>query len=195
MRVLSQRGVAFVTYINEAASQFAKEAMAHQSLDSGEVLNVRWATVDPNPLAAKREARAIDEQAAEAVRRALPAEYVAELEGRAVPGTEDRKRRRIEGGFGLDGYQAPDEILFGGGLLALEHNTESEQTIYESSQEPQIDSTKSILGAGAMQALASYSALTNGRMLSTRPAVATPQASQNGGGLLVGYGSDDDESE
>ena len=195
MRVLSQRGVAFVTYVNEAASQFAKEAMAHQSLDSGEVLNVRWATVDPNPLAAKREARAIDEQAAEAVRRALPAEYVAELEGRAGTDTEDRKRRRIEGGFGLDGYQAPDEILLGGGLLALEHNTNSAQTIYESSQEPQNDSTKGILGAGAIQALASYSTLTNGRMLSTRPAVAASQARQNGGGLLVGYGSDDDESE
>jgi hypothetical protein len=31
-RVLTARGVAFVTYMNEANSQFAKEAMAHQSM-------------------------------------------------------------------------------------------------------------------------------------------------------------------
>ena len=111
--------------------------MAHQALDHAEVLNVRWATVDPNPLAAKREARAIDEQAAEAVRRALPAEYVAQLEGRAparaladndnhnndnVAAGGVRKRARIEAGpsegssslsFGLEGYRAPDAVRFG----------------------------------------------------------------------------------
>lgn len=108
-RVLTSRGVAFVTYTNEANSQFAKEAMAHQSLDHSEVLNVRWATVDPNPMAQKREARKIEEQAAEAVRRALPAEFVAEIEGRDP---DAKRRKRIEGGFGLEGYEAPDEIWY-----------------------------------------------------------------------------------
>jgi hypothetical protein len=41
--------VAFVTFANESAGQFAKEAMACQSLDNDEILNVRWATEDPNP--------------------------------------------------------------------------------------------------------------------------------------------------
>lgn len=108
-RVLTNRGVAFVTYTNEANGQFAKEAMAHQSLDHNEILNVRWATVDPNPLAQKREARRLEEQAAEAVRRALPAEFVAEIEGRDP---EARKRKKIEGSFGLDGYEPPDEIWY-----------------------------------------------------------------------------------
>ena len=49
IRVLTGRGVAFITFVNEANSQFAKEAMAHQSLDNNEILNVRWATVDPQP--------------------------------------------------------------------------------------------------------------------------------------------------
>jgi RNA recognition motif-containing protein len=31
-RVLNTRGVAFVTYTNQANAEFAKEAMAHQSL-------------------------------------------------------------------------------------------------------------------------------------------------------------------
>ncbi|KAK9448750.1 uncharacterized protein V1518DRAFT_418096 [Limtongia smithiae] len=80
IRVLNSRGVAFVTYVNEANAQFAKEAMAHQSLDHSEVLNVRWASVDPNPLAKAREQRNMEEQAAEAVRRMLPPEFLQQLQ-------------------------------------------------------------------------------------------------------------------
>jgi len=132
VRVLTSRGVAFITYSNEANSQFAKEAMAHQALDNNEVLNLRWATVDPNPAAQKREARAIEEQAAEAIRQALPADYIAEIEGR-LP---DAKRRRMiasadrngkaigyghsnswgnaaHNDYGLEGYDAPDTVRYG----------------------------------------------------------------------------------
>jgi hypothetical protein len=49
VRILQYRSVAFVTYHNELCAQFAKEAMACQSLDNDEILNVRWATQDPNP--------------------------------------------------------------------------------------------------------------------------------------------------
>lgn len=116
IRVLNTRGVAFITYSNEANAQFAKEAMAHQSLDHSEILNVRWATADPNPMAQKREVRRVEEQAAEAVRRALPAQFVAEIEGRD---SEARKRKKIEGGFGLPGYEAPDDIYFARGVNAV----------------------------------------------------------------------------
>lgn len=116
VRVLNTRGVGFITYANESNAQFAKEAMAHQSLDHEEVLNVRWATADPNPLAQKREAQRIEEQAAEAVRRALPASFVAEIEGRDP---EARKRKKIEGGFGLEGYEAPDDVYYARGANAV----------------------------------------------------------------------------
>jgi hypothetical protein len=116
VRVLNTRGVAFITYTNEANAQFAKEAMAHQSLDHSEILNVRWATADPNPMAQAREARKIEEQAAEAIRRALPGEFVAEIEGRDP---EARKRKKIEGGFGLEGYEAPDDVYFARGSNAV----------------------------------------------------------------------------
>ena len=116
VRVLNTRGVAFITYSNEANAQFAKEAMAHQSLDHNEILNVRWATADPNPMAQAREVRKIEEQAAEAIRRALPAEFVAEIEGRDP---EARKRKKIEGGFGLEGYEAPDDVYFARGANAV----------------------------------------------------------------------------
>ncbi|KAK2852149.1 Pre-mRNA-splicing factor [Arthroderma sp. PD_2] len=185
IRVLNQRGVAFVTYTNEANSQFAKEAMSHQSLDNNEILNVRWATVDPNPAAQKREARRIEEQAAEAVRRALPAEFVAELEGRDP---EAKKRKRIEGGFNLDGYEPPDEVWY-----ARSRELEQAQgtkelappTQQQSIEAPPTQSTggSGILSGTTLAALENYS----GSGITTKPATT-----QSSAGPLVAYGSDDD---
>lgn len=193
-RVLTARGVAFVTYSNEANSQFAKEAMAHQALDHSEVLNVRWATMDPNPLAQKREARKIEEQAAEAVRRALPDEFVREIEGRDP---EARKRKRMEGSFGLEGYEALDEIWYAkvreieGGDRALEGNREEGPYLIEDARaEPQHEHAKTagIFSDSTVAAWQSYLSQNNGNGI----AVAAPAATSSG--PLVGYGSDDDSS-
>ncbi|KAG8751644.1 Pre-mRNA-splicing factor [Ceratobasidium sp. 428] len=61
LRVLQYRSVAFVTYADEANAQFAKEAMACQSMDNDEILNVRWATEDPNPTSKIAEKRRLEE--------------------------------------------------------------------------------------------------------------------------------------
>ncbi|KAL8777002.1 MAG: hypothetical protein Q9203_002868 [Teloschistes exilis] len=193
-RVLTARGVAFVTYSNEANSQFAKEAMAHQALDHTEVLNVRWATMDPNPLAQKREARKIEEQAAEAVRRALPEEFVREIEGRDP---EARKRKRIEGGFGLEGYQAPDEVWYAkarqieNGDTALQGNIGEQSLLVEdgvpvSTEEKDAGGGGAIFSDSTLAALRSYSAQSNGGVI-----MAAASAPVNSG-PLVGYASDDD---
>jgi len=190
IRVLNTRGVAFVTYTNQANSEFAKEAMAHQSLDHEEVLNVRWATVDPNPAAQKREARAIEEQAAEAVRKALPPEYVAELEGR---NPDAKKRRKIEGSFGLQGYDAPDDVWYaqekaqwvaqqrgivGGEEQALLGSAE-EQRMIETPVEEAKEAESGIFSSSTLAAL-------KGRTLTTAKNTSALA------GPLVGYGSDDD---
>ncbi|KAL7714343.1 pre-mRNA-splicing factor CWC2 [Entamoeba marina] len=57
IRVLPVRNIAFVRYHLRAAAEFAKVAMADQSLDNNEKLNVRWAYDDPNPIA-----KAVEEQ-------------------------------------------------------------------------------------------------------------------------------------
>ncbi|KAL8772627.1 MAG: hypothetical protein Q9209_002288 [Squamulea sp. 1 TL-2023] len=193
IRVLTARGVAFVTYSNEANSQFAKEAMAHQALDHSEVLNVRWATMDPNPLAQKREARKIEEQAAEAVRRALPEEFVREIEGRDP---EAKKRKRIEGGFGLEGYEAPDEIWYAksrqieNGDMALEGSTEGQPMLIENAPVTAANNSSGggggILSSSTLAALQSYSTQNGGKAV--RAAAPAPAST----GPLVGYGSDDD---
>lgn len=189
IRVLTSRGVAFVTYTNEANSQFAKESMAHQSLDHNEILNVRWATVDPNPLAQKREAQRLEEQAAEAVRRALPADFVAELEGRDP---EARKRKKIEGSFGLDGYEPSDEVWYartkeiegavkeGQQLEAPEQRLLIEDSVVPAEQE-QNRQDNGLLSTSTIAALQGFS----------RGNLSTQRPSQNAG-PLVSYGSDDE---
>ncbi|KAI9786822.1 MAG: Pre-mRNA-splicing factor [Geoglossum umbratile] len=193
IRVLNSRGVAFITYTNEASSQFAKEAMAHQSLDHNEILNVRWATVDPNPMAQAREKRKIEEQAAEAVRKALPADFVAELEGRDP---EAKKRKRIEGSFGLAGYDAPDEVWYARGSTAV--NPSGRQDVVGGSERPlaiaeagqeerEQDGGGGIISGSTLEALKSYS-------IQSKSGIITAQASKavSSGGPLVAYGSDDD---
>jgi hypothetical protein len=209
IRVLTGRGVAFVTYVNEANSQFAKEAMAHQALDNSEILNVRWATVDPNPLSQKREAARIEEQAAEAVRRALGERTVREIEGRET--REQREQRKIESSYGLDGYEAPEAVWYNhqkqldgqrAGQRALLEDTpisSAEDSNTATEPEAAAPTTTEVEGAGAsvpegpnngifgsstLAALKGYAA--NGSAIArAKPAAPT--------GPLVGYESDDDD--
>ena len=60
-----ERRFAFVRYKFRASAEFAKEAMAGQTLwtsDDAEPLNVRWANDDPNPIAIVRVANENDEK-------------------------------------------------------------------------------------------------------------------------------------
>ncbi|KAG6078623.1 Pre-mRNA-splicing factor [Claviceps sp. LM220 group G6] len=190
IRVLNSRGVGFITYTNEANAQFAREAMAHQSLDHDEILNVRWATADPNPMAQAREARRVEEQAAEAVRRALPAEFVAEIEGKDP---EARKRRRIESGYGLEGYEAPDAVHFARGPNAVNpvgrrgFETEDQQPLMLE-QGPSSSSLAAANGDGIFSA-STLAALRKANVgVVTKPkTVAAPS------GPLVSYDSDSDD--
>lgn len=194
-RVLNTRGVAFVTYVKEANAEFAKEAMAHQSLDHDEILNVRWATADPNPMAQAREARRIEEQAAEAIRRALPAEFVAEIEGKDP---EARKRRKIESSYGLEGYEAPDEVHFARGAQAVNplgregfeveyqerpmiENGESSETPVQEEQQPQQE-TGGIFSGSTLAALNK-----------AKVSVASKPKAAASAGPLVAYDSDSDD--
>ncbi|OAA75741.1 pre-mRNA splicing factor cwc2 [Akanthomyces lecanii RCEF 1005] len=202
IRVLNQRGVAFVTYSNEANAQFAKEAMAHQSLDHDEVLNVRWATADPNPMAQAREVRRIEEQAAEAIRRALPAEFVAEIEGKDP---DARKRRKIESSYGLEGYEAPDEVHFARGANAVNplgregFELEDQQRLMiengqafadSDGQGPEQQQPQKEEQSGGIFSGSTLAALNRAKI-----SVPSQQKAAAAAGPLVSYGSDSDDDE
>ncbi|CAD6571212.1 MAG: Pre-mRNA-splicing factor [Tremellales sp. Tagirdzhanova-0007] len=65
--ILYNRGIAFVTYESEHSASFSKEAMANQSMDMEEILNVRWATEDPNPTEKVAEDKRIEEEGQKAI--------------------------------------------------------------------------------------------------------------------------------
>ncbi|KAF8176724.1 hypothetical protein K438DRAFT_2022546 [Mycena galopus ATCC 62051] len=97
VKVLQYRSVAFVTYVSELHAQFAKEAMACQSMDNDEILNVRWATEDPNPVQKVAEKRRLVDMGQEVIKaRSTPASSMPcdEDDGSGEPGA---KRRRVEG--------------------------------------------------------------------------------------------------
>ncbi|CAO1621433.1 unnamed protein product [Parajaminaea phylloscopi] len=105
VRVLHHRGCAFVTYQSEASAQFAKEAMSNQSLDHGEILNVRWSTEDPNPAAQKRQRQELQDEGQKRITERMTDEQreVFEARARLEAGSGEAesaeledKRRRIE---------------------------------------------------------------------------------------------------
>jgi hypothetical protein len=72
IKVLKDKAVAFVQYKLRSVAEFVKEAMYGQSLDDDEVLNVRWATEDPNPKVKQELQRKAEEQVYAAVNSNLP---------------------------------------------------------------------------------------------------------------------------
>ena len=152
-------------------------------------------------MAQKREARKIEEQAAEAVRRALPEEFVREIEGRDP---EAKRRKRVEGGFGLEGYEAPDEVWYarsrgaltdGGAVAQIEGD--EERYLIEDGKMEQDDSRQTaadddddddggILPRSTLAALQSYSSQHHGKGFTTAKPAEKPA------GPLVAYGSDDE---
>jgi hypothetical protein len=180
IRILNSRGVAFVTFMNEVNAQFAKEAMAHQSLDHNEILNIRWATQDPNPLAMAREKRRLEEQAAEAIRRALPTEFLEELE--EGDEHENKRQRLAEGAFGLPGYEAPDELWYNRQKLLQGPESMQQLTVTED-----VTDDNSIFGQSTLERL---------KMLKQKEVKPSAMPVTSGGLLGFGdYGSDEDEEE
>lgn len=57
VNVIHRLSIAFVRYRHRISAEFAKEAMCNQSLDNDEVLSIRWAFDDPNPVAKKSAQR------------------------------------------------------------------------------------------------------------------------------------------
>jgi hypothetical protein len=122
----------------------------------------------------------------------LPAEFVAEIEGKDP---EARKRKRIEGNFGLEGYEPSDEVWYARtkaveGKGYSNHGTEvsvsTEQTPEHATPfavpQPAQEDTKGILSSSTLAALQGF----QGNGIKTAPSAAPV------GGPLVMYRSDDD---
>lgn len=149
-------------------------------------------------MARAREARRIEEQAAEAIRRALPAEFIAEIEGKDP---EARKRRKVQSSYGLEGYEAPDEIYFAQGPNAINPAGRQGYEV-EHQEKPMIeDGTAGESEVPAAQeqqqslpqSAGVFSSSTLAALGKAKVAVSSKPAAPASTGPLVAYDSDDDE--
>jgi len=189
VRVLQYRSVAFVTYINEYNAQFAKESMACQSLDNDEILNVRWATEDPNPTSKVAEKRRLEEMGREAIQ--------ARMDPRILQA--ERQLKALEDGAVLedddgdyDGQDADE--------MDTQHEAEDEDDSPDAKrrrieppppQETQPPALTGLLSADTLEGLKYFAEI---RKRTGGPPVATAKQTDTPVGMSLGdYGSDDED--
>ncbi|KAF9533973.1 hypothetical protein CPB83DRAFT_902655 [Crepidotus variabilis] len=198
VRVLQYRSVAFVTYVSELGAQFAKEAMACQSLDNDEILNVRWATEDPNPVAKVAEKRRLEDMGQEAIKSKVDMSVVDAM--KAVRDLEDGESYdpnyddvQVEE---MDEQEDGDQRDSKRRRLLLEQGdaedfNQRSQTLSNASLPPNHNPT-ALLSADTLEGLKYFAEI---RKRHGAPATAPPRAPPpSSAGLgLADYGSDDDD--
>ena len=192
VRVLQYRSVAFVTYVSEHHAQFAKEAMACQSLDNDEILNVRWATEDPNPTSKVAEKRRLEEIGQAAIRARMDPRVVDAMqsvraleEGREYHAEDDLMDEDLEaGGDGPEGKRRRIEMPETDDTEGMEESSEAQE------QRPQ-----GLLNAETLESLRYFSELRrqNGAAPAPAPAPSTKVQRPAAGLGLGDYGSDDED--
>ena len=120
--VIHRLAIAFPRYRLRTSAEFAKEAMSQQALDGGEILSIRWAHDDPNPIAKDSIDRS-DRDALVALMKAkginidqAPFEYPAEYQ---VPAA---KRLKLEDGVDIS------EIAYPNTDNQYQYNNSTDQT-------------------------------------------------------------------
>ncbi|CAG7849313.1 Pre-mRNA-splicing factor CWC2 [Serendipita indica DSM 11827] len=176
LRVLQYRGIAFVTYVHEVNAQFAREAMACQSMDNDEILNVRWATEDPNPTTKVIEKRRLEEIGSAVIATKLDPRMVDAM--RAV--------RALEDGDDLEeNEELPESVEEPPSKKRKMEEVEQPANMEIHQPPPQ----NGIISAEALQGIKALAEMRNKR-LGGPPAVPKP-------GLkgLAAYGSDDEDDD
>ncbi|KIP04255.1 hypothetical protein PHLGIDRAFT_76207 [Phlebiopsis gigantea 11061_1 CR5-6] len=184
IRVLQYRSVAFVTYVHEGSAQFAKESMACQSLDNDEILNVRWATEDPNPTSKVEERERLEAMGREAIQAKMDPRIidamraVRALEEGAAPGDEEPEIEELE--------DAPPSKRR---RLEIEDSESTPEPPVEPQEPPK---PRGLLSADTLESLKYFTEIRQ-RNAQTSGVVKIASASPQAGLGLGGYGSDEDD--
>lgn len=199
VRILQYRSVAFITYTSELSAQFAKEAMACQSLDNDEILNVRWATEDPNPESKVQEKRRLEEMGQEAIQARMDPGIVDAM--RAVKALEegvelDQDGLYLEDGAGGEDGQEQEEQEDGRERKRM--RMEIEDAVPEQQQQEKATPAPStgLLSADTLESLKYFAEIrqrTNGAPPAAAVKKQVPVTPVPAGLGLADYGSDDDD--
>lgn len=154
-----------MTYIHEVHAQFAREAMACQSMDNEEILNVRWATEDPNPTTKVIEKRRLEEIGTAAISAKLDPRVVDAM--RSVRALEDGEELEVEEFPPLDEVDEPPR---------------KRQHVEEQALKPGLLSEETLMG---LRALSEARNKRTGGQPVRKPGLSS----------LMAYGSDSDNSD
>lgn len=177
VKILQYRSVAFVTYEHECHAQFAKEAMACQSLDNDEILNVRWATEDPNPTAKVAEKRRLVDMGQEAIQAKMDPKMVEAM--RSIRALEDGDDVQVEE------IEMEDE----------EEERQSKRQRIDNGSSIEAPKANGILSVDALEGLKYFAEIQKRRgtvpVVSKAPPARAPAPAM----ALADYGSDSDQDE
>ena len=179
--------MAFVTYVSEQNAQFAKESMACQSLDNDEILNVRWATEDPNPESKVAEKRRLEEMGREAIQARMDPRIVDAM--RAVRALEDGD---VLGE--MEDVQEDDDAEPGAKRRRLEIEQE-EQEPEEDIEVPEPEPPKptGLLSADTLESLKYFQEIRQRGGQNSVPSKVSANPPSSTGLGLADYGSDEED--
>ena len=158
--------------------------MACQSLDNDEILNVRWATEDPNPTSKVAEKRRLEELGREAIQ--------AKMDPRIVDAM--RAMRALEDGVELEDDAEEDVDERGAKRQRLiEDADDGPEEVNQPSLELQQQKT-GILSSDALEGLKYFAEIRRKNGLGAAVATPRPATAPLAGGLGLGdYASDEDD--
>ena len=176
-----------MTYVNEYNAQFAKEAMACQSLDNDEILNVRWATEDPNPTSKVAEKRRLEEIGQEAIQ--------ARMDPRILQA--ERQLKALEDGVVLEDDDGDYDVEDVNDMDAQGEDEDDTPDTKRRRIEPlsshgtQPPASTGLLSADTLEGLKYFAEI---RKRTGGPSVATAKPTAAPVGISLGeYGSDDED--
>lgn len=181
-----------MTYVQELNAQFAKEAMMHQSLDNDEILNVRWATEDPNPAAIRAEARRLTNIGKEGVAANLDPAFIEsvrqmdELEGIVPP-------RELSPPPEVPQIEAPQEQQPEPAKRARPQEEQHAPTPAKKAREDEQQSTGGLFSASTLSNLKLLAEMNKSAPSGAKPAPPPPAKAGRGLSGLADYGSDSEE--
>lgn len=175
-----------MTYVSELNAQFAKESMACQSLDNDEILNVRWATEDPNPTSKVLEQDRLQELGKRAIQERMDPRIVDAM--RAVRALEQGEELKDDGEDALEEEQRRELE----GLAGDEDEEDGPSAKRRKTEAPESEMPKGLLNTDTIEGL-KYFADIRKRHENTKlvkPAVAPKPIST---GMSLDYASDEDD--
>ncbi|KAK3831269.1 MAG: hypothetical protein JOS17DRAFT_744800 [Linnemannia elongata] len=207
VKVLKDKGVGFVTYQNRLNAEFAKEAMANQSLDHGEIVNIRWATEDPNPKMQEMSKRKAVEMTRQAIESKLPGDVIEaenQLEGAQTAGIAKRIKLEPAVNTAAEGpiptlYQGTDgQYYYDYGAYGYNHETQQydparlDQYQGQAAQSPTTPLSLQDRVKASLQSTTTAISVTT-PFVSPKEKDAKPVASALG--ALAAYGSDSEDDD